>query len=372
MQAAVVTSGFSSNRLEKTYRPLVSLVIPAYNEVAILEKNLHGLCSYLDSLENEYRWELIIINDGSSDGTGKRAEAFARTRKNIFVLHHPVNCGIGRAFKTAFNLCHGDYVVTLDLDLSYSPEHIRALLAKISDTGAEVVVASPYQKGGRISNVPWLRRTLSIWANRFLSFAAGGRLSTLTGMVRAYDGRFIRTLNLKSQGMEVNPEIIHKAMLLGARVEESPAHLNWEFDKTQRIKRRPTMRLLRSIMSVLLSGFLFRPVVFFVFPGSLLLAFAIYVNGWVFAHFLREYERLDEYAWVFDRASAAVAAAYQQFPHTFLVGGLSLMFSLQLISLGILSLQSKSYFEEIFHLGSAVHKRLIEDGFKDKKMGDTR
>jgi hypothetical protein len=59
---------------------------------------------------------------------------------------------------------------------------------------------------------------------------------------------------------------------------------------------------------------------------------------------------------VFSRSSQAVAAAYAQSPHTFVIGLLSLMLAIQLISLGILSLQSKSYFEEIFHLGSAINR----------------
>jgi hypothetical protein len=59
---------------------------------------------------------------------------------------------------------------------------------------------------------------------------------------------------------------------------------------------------------------------------------------------------------VFERASASVSAAYAQSPHTFLIGMLALMLAIQLISLGILSLQSKSYFEEIFHLASGIFR----------------
>jgi hypothetical protein len=151
--------------------------------------------------------------------------------------------------------------VTLDLDLSYSPDHIWKLLTKIRETSAKVVVASPYMKEGRVCNVPWLRRVLSILANRFLSMAAKGNLSTLTSMVRAYDGKFLRTLDLKSLGMEINPEVIYKTMLLQARLEEIPAHLNWEFQQAEGIKRRSSMRMLRHTLAVLISGFQFRPIV---------------------------------------------------------------------------------------------------------------
>src|SRR5437660_3320392 len=76
-------------------KPLVSVVVPAYNEAAIVEKNLAALCRYMESLEDEYRWEVVFVNDGSSDGTGRLAEAFARTRSNIHVLHHPQNFWLG-------------------------------------------------------------------------------------------------------------------------------------------------------------------------------------------------------------------------------------------------------------------------------------
>lgn len=68
------------------YKPLVSIVAPAYNEALIIEKNLNVLCQYVHSLEEEYDWELIIVNDGSSDETGEIAEAFAWSQKNIHVL----------------------------------------------------------------------------------------------------------------------------------------------------------------------------------------------------------------------------------------------------------------------------------------------
>jgi glycosyltransferase involved in cell wall biosynthesis len=342
-------------------RSLVSLVVPAYNEAAIAEKNLSRLCRYMESLEAEYRWELIVINDGSSDATGTVLDGFASTRTNVQVVHHRNNGGVGEAFKSAFELCRGDYVVTLDLDLSYSPDHIPRLLTRMKETGAKVVVASPYMKGGQVSNVPWLRRVLSIGANRFLAGTTKRRLSTLTSMVRAYDAAFLRSVNLRSEGMDINPELVYKAMLLHARVEEIPAHLNWELQKAEGIQRRSSMRVVRHTMAVLVSGFLFRPVIFFICPGLLLLLFALYVNAWVLFHFLTEYQRVSEYTWFFSRASVAVGAAYAQSPHTFIIGLLTSMLAVQILSLGILALQTRSYFEEVFHLGAGMY-RLAREG----------
>lgn len=343
-------------------KPFVSIVVPAYNEAAVVEKNLAALCQYMGSLEDTYRWELIVIDDGSRDETGVLAEAFAETRANVKVLHHLVNFGLGQALRYAFRHCRGDYIVTLDMDLSYAPDHICALLAKIRETKAKIVIASPYMKGGQLSNIPWYREVLSRWANRFLSWAAPGRISTLTGMVRAYDGRFVRSLNLKSMRMEINSEIIYKALLLRARIEEIPAHLNWRSQKADGARRKSSMKVPWNTLLILFWGYLFRPAMFFLYPGFGLLMFAFYVNTWMFVHVFEQYRALSQYDWFFDRASFSVITAFQKAPHTFIVGGLALMVAIQLISLGILVLQSKRYFEEIFHLGTTIYKCTQEKG----------
>jgi glycosyltransferase involved in cell wall biosynthesis len=360
-RANVRNAGTSRNSLDApAHKPMVSLVVPAYNEAAMLVENLTRLYEYMKSLDHEYAWEIIVVNDGSVDETGKLAESVAATREQIRVMHHRQNLGLGQAFRTAFRHCRGSYVVTLDMDLSYSPQHIEKLLSSITNSQAKIVVASPYMEGGQISNVPWIRRRLSIWANRFLSFASRGRLSTLTGMVRAYDGQFLRSLNLRGAGMEINPEILYKATLLRAEVREIPAHLDWHFAMSKGDTRKSNMKVMRHTLSVLLSGFLFRPVVFFLVPGFSLLIFAVYVNAWMLVHFFEHYQSLDQYSWFFSRASVAVSAAYKEYPHTFIVGGLASMLAIQLISLGILALQSKSYFEEIFHLGTNLYRTMNE------------
>src|SRR3954468_9584329 len=88
-----------SRQGQPPHRPLVSLVVPAYNEASIIEQHLAALCEHMQTLEHTYRWEIVVINDGSSDATGALAEAFARGRDNVQVLHHAANKGLGRAFQ---------------------------------------------------------------------------------------------------------------------------------------------------------------------------------------------------------------------------------------------------------------------------------
>jgi glycosyltransferase involved in cell wall biosynthesis len=343
-------------------RPFASIVIPAYNEEALIEKNLDRLYTYMETLNDEFEWEIIIVNDGSTDRTGELGESFAELHDNVTVLHHFVNFHIGQCFRFAFNHCKGDYVVTIDLDLSYSPDHIGRLLKTIRDTKAKIVIASPYMKGGKITNIPWLRRKCSIWANRFLSLSAKGKISTLTGMVRAYDRRFIASLNLKAMDYEINPEIIYKAQLLRARIIEIPAHLDWSFQKPTANQRKSSMRISRGVMSNLFSGFIFRPFMFFIVPGFLLILPAIYTLWLIIRYTFNNFIALpDSFGPINYRIGAAVAQAFEKAPHTFIVAGISLLVAFQLISLGILSLQSKRYFEELFHIESNIYKHLHEN-----------
>ena len=84
-------------------RPLVSIVLPAFNEAAILEDNLAVLQEYLRTLAARFRFEIIIVNDGSIDGTAKIADDLATRYANVRVFHHPTNFGLGQAFKTALD-----------------------------------------------------------------------------------------------------------------------------------------------------------------------------------------------------------------------------------------------------------------------------
>jgi glycosyltransferase involved in cell wall biosynthesis len=352
-------------------KPLVSVIVPAYNEAAILEESLTKLTDHLASLEDLYRWELVVVNDGSTDETGRIAEAFARTHDNVRILHHHVNFRLGQALRYAFNSTRGDYVAVIDCDLSYDPEHLSRMLYAIEDSRARIVIASPYAKGGRTTNIPFGRRVLSRGANWMLSRAAGGDLTTLTGMVRVYDGRFLRSLDLRSMDAEINTEIVYKARILHARIVEIPAHLDWSFTSTGGTRRRANLRVSRSTVSSLFSSFLFRPFVFFLLPGLVLLAVAVYSFGWCVWHVAQVYGEPSQFG--NSGLTGAIQNAYDRAPHTFLITGITLVLSMQLIGLGVLAAQGKRYFEELFHLGTSIYRRVLpgeeEDADRDTEPG---
>lgn len=347
-------------------KPLVTLVIPAYNEEAILTEHLKIITEYMATLEDRYSWEIVLVNDGSKDNTGPLADAFASSEPRVRVVHHPVNLNLGNALKTGFRHARGKYIVTLDLDLSYSPDHIERMLDTLVQTRADMVIASPYMKGGKVSNVPWMRKVLSRMVNRLMYIAAQEKFHTFTGMVRAYDARFVRSLNLKTKDYEINPEIMYKAFILRARIIEIPAHLNWSLQKKAGKKRTSGMRVLRGIFSGFMASFIFRPYIFFFSVGTFFFLISLYIIIWLFINGYRIYPLVQvDSAYFDDRLSATIAMLFQTRPHAFLIGGFVLLVSLLFLGIGFLSLQNKRYFEEQFHIATTLlkhHRGLEENG----------
>ncbi len=334
--------------------PSLTIVLPAYNEEALIGETLDRVTEYLEGVEDRYTWEILAINDGSRDRTGEILDKYAAGNERIRALHHHTNFNLGQALRYAFSNARGDYTIVLDSDLSYSPDHIGKLADAITESRAKIVIASPYIKGGKVTAVPWFREKLSRWANKLLSLSAKGDFSTLTGMVRAYDTVFLRKLNLKAWDFEINTEIIYKAQVLRAHIVEIPAHLDWS-DQLEVPERGSSIRIMRGILGQGFSSFLFRPFFYFIVPGLLVSVAALYSLGWSFYHTVNELLNVPPGAEA--SLSAAIARAYDFSPHSFIVGGIALLVAIQLISLGIMSAQQKRYFEELFHLGTSVYAR---------------
>ena len=343
-------------------RPLISIILPAFNEEAIIEHSIKTISDYLTSLKEKYDFEILIINDGSSDRTGEIAEYLAGEYQNLRVIHHPVNLNLGRALQTGFKNSCGEILVVLDIDLSYSVDHIEKLIDKQFETDADIVLASPYMKTGKVIKVPLFRAVLSRVVNRFMRFAAQEKYHTFTGMVRAYKAQFIKTLNLKTKDYEINPEIIYKAMILRARIEEIPAKLDWSFQNKIGKKRSSGMKIFRGFLSGLMSAFIFRPYVFYLTIGFILFLLALYIIIWIFYNTMQVMPTIDiDPQFIDDRFSIALGQVFNARPHAFVVGGFTLLVAIQFISLGLLSLQSKRYFEELFHINSSIYKSKFKD-----------
>jgi glycosyltransferase involved in cell wall biosynthesis len=333
-----------------TSLPSVTLVVPAYNEALILMASLTALTTYMATLEDKFRWEMLVVNDGSKDETGAIADAFASTRPNVRALHHRTNFNLGQSLRFAFNNCTTDYVVTIDCDLSYSVDHIGRLLNTVHETKAKVVLASPYADEGEVANVPFARMILSRYANKMLSFSVKGELSTLTGMVRAYDRVFLQSLDLSSTDVGINTEIIYKARILKAKMVEIPARLAWVSDAP--VGRISKFRVLKSINTYLMSGFLFRPLAVFGLPALFFLLLSVGSLGTIIRQAIAE--------------PISLSDSFGVSPATTIISAISFVVAVQFFSLGLLAEQARRNFEYLFHLGTSSMRstRHLRDDFE--------
>jgi dolichol-phosphate mannosyltransferase len=145
-------------------RQHIWVVLPAYNEEASLPALLEDLDESMFEARLTYR--ILLMDDGSRDGTAAIAREFARDHP-LTLVQHETNLGLGATIrdglmKTA-ELAHPkDIIVTMDADNSHTPELIQRMVRQVRE-GHDVVVASRYRPGSRVRGVPFLRRVLSYW-----------------------------------------------------------------------------------------------------------------------------------------------------------------------------------------------------------------
>lgn len=145
-------------------RQHVWVVLPAYNEEASLPALLEGIDDSMFEARLEY--EILLVDDGSTDRTEEIARAFAEDHPLVYE-RHPKNLGLGMTIRDgllkAAELAEPkDILVTMDADNSHSPELILRMVRMVRE-GHDVVIASRYQPGSRVRGVPFLRRVLSYW-----------------------------------------------------------------------------------------------------------------------------------------------------------------------------------------------------------------
>lgn len=335
----------------------LSIVIAAYNEESIIKENLERVRKEL--VPSDLTWEIICVNDGSSDATGKLMKEFSEGSPQIFTFHHRRNFGQGRAIRTAFDFCRGQIIVTLDADLSYHPKYIFLLRNALIESQAEIAIASPYAPGGEVKNVPFFRYFLSRFGNIYLAGMSKYPISTLTCVVRAYRREVIDSLFFSSDGMELQLEILMKASTCGFQVTEIPAQLEWSNEKSSEFKnkRQSKMRILTSIQLYLLLGWLSRPALLFILLSSLLLGMGGYL-GWNTAIvFLRSFS-MNYPTGTVQAISLGLRETVSSYFYGMTFGIFFFMSGFLLLTFSLLFLQSKFYFEELFKMFMNVNRRV--------------
>lgn len=223
----------------------VSVVCPFYNEAEGLEHAVRQMLEQLCALEGE--WELILVNDGSTDDSGAieaRLARLAAESPRVRILGYPENRGRGYALRTGITAARGELVVTTEIDLSWGARIVHELVRELREhPECDIVIASPHLPGGGYRNVPAHRVWISRLGNLFIRACMPGAVTMNTGMTRAYRRASVRSLPLQEEGKEFHVEIIAVAHALGLKIREIPAVLEWQ--DPQRALRKSKRGLLQ-------------------------------------------------------------------------------------------------------------------------------
>jgi glycosyltransferase involved in cell wall biosynthesis len=205
----------SSRRRTSTVpqNPLLSVVMPVYNERATIEEMIRRVLSV------KLRIELIVVDDASRDGTSDILQSL-QPELGFKLLRQPRNAGKGAALRRGFEAVTGDIVVIQDADLEYSPEEFPDLIELICLGRADVVFGSRFLGRHRVFLLT------HYLGNRLLTFIANVLYNTmLTDMETCYKVMRIdvlRSMTLRSNGFGIEPEITAKVFKRGYRVYEIP------------------------------------------------------------------------------------------------------------------------------------------------------
>jgi len=260
---------------------LLSIVIPAFNESKIIEKNIVEVAKWIKD-HKKLTFEIIVVDDGSTDNTRQVLNKAKSKMKYLKVFHHYTNIGRGKAIRTGIDNALGKYIICLDADLSYSPSHISSLLQPLENNTADITLASAHHPKGKVINVPFVRKMLSKFGNKLLATGFDTKIFTSTCSVRGFKKEVVENLELMSNDKDLHLEVIQKAQLLGYRIKEIPSTLNWRNKKRREPKKNSkfsdlkTLKMKNTILSHLVFNYVSNPGVLLILPIiGLLLTFII-------------------------------------------------------------------------------------------------
>ena len=198
----------------------VLVVVPTYNEI----KNLPQIVPEI--LRQDPRIEVLVVDDGSPDGTGELADRMGEEDPRIHCLHRTKKEGLGKAYLAGFKWALArdyDFIFEMDADFSHDPKYLPGFLRAVED--ADLVIGSRYKTGVNVINWPMSRLLLSYGANIYARWITGLPLTDSTGGFKCFRRSVLATLELdrvESNGYSFQIEMSFRAWKRGFRLKEIP------------------------------------------------------------------------------------------------------------------------------------------------------
>jgi len=197
------------------------LVLPTYNEAENIEALVEAARAKLPASAR-----VLIVDDGSPDGTGAIAERLAKRHGNVSVLHRQIKEGLGPAYIAGFRraLAEGaGLVLEMDSDFSHDPAYLPRLLAAARQ--ADVVLGSRYVAGGGVSDWGPLRKAISRGGSAYAKLILGVDVADMTGGFKCFRREVLETIDfdsIQARGYAFQVEMTYRAIRAGFKVVEVP------------------------------------------------------------------------------------------------------------------------------------------------------
>jgi dolichol-phosphate mannosyltransferase len=202
------------------------LILPTFNEAENIEAILRAADAVLaDSAPDGHR--ILVVDDGSPDGTGQIADRLAAELGSVEVLHRTERKGLGPAYLAGFAhaLARGaSHVMEMDSDFSHDPADLARLLGAVRD-GADLALGSRYVAGGGVTDWGLVRQFVSRGGSWYARVVLGLKVRDLTGGFKCFRREVLETIDLptvRSQGYAFQVELTYRAVNAGFRVVEVP------------------------------------------------------------------------------------------------------------------------------------------------------
>jgi len=234
------------------------VIVPTYNE----RENLSQLAERLLRLPTPI--DLLVVDGGSPDGTGKLADELAAKNPSIHVLHETEKRGLGRAYCAGFAWAlenNYEMIMEMDGDFSHNPDDIPKFIEAAQD--ADLVLGSRYVNGIRVINWPLRRLMLSMGAANYVRIITGMPFSDPTGGFKCFRRRALQSMDLKavrSNGYSFQIEMTHKIWRQGMKVVEVPIIFTERFRGKSKMSGNIVREALLMVIRLLVqNGFRRRP-----------------------------------------------------------------------------------------------------------------
>jgi dolichol-phosphate mannosyltransferase len=228
--------------------PTVSVITPVYNERRNLSENIDRIEAALGGAGVTF--EIIVVDDNSPDGSGELADEIARRKGFVKVLHRPEKRGLGTAYKEAFHLTSGRFIVSMDSDLSHDPTFLQLMLREAEDH--DVVIGSRLIEGGRILGRNPIRDLLSIFTNLVIRATTGFAIHDWTSGLRVYRRTTWEKImpHVNCNKWDFQFESLYKTTLSGFRVGEIPITFYERADGESKFSAKEAIDFIGSYLRV--------------------------------------------------------------------------------------------------------------------------